>query len=74
MIIECTLNGLFQDVVTIIITSQMAVRQLDDDDDDWPLVVQNVIFEPLTSTNVLSHKTVSSQNDDKNDDNADKKW
>ena len=45
MIIECPLNGIFHNVVTIIITSQIAVRQLDDDDDDddndnWPLVIQ----------------------------------
>ena len=34
VIIECPLNGLFHDVVTIIITSGMAVRELEDDDDD----------------------------------------
>ena len=27
-------NGLFHDVVTVIITSQMAFRQLDDEDDN----------------------------------------
>ena len=35
------LNDLFHDIVTIILTSRMAVSELDndDDDDDWPLVV-----------------------------------
>ena len=38
---KCPLNDLFHDVVTIILTSQTAVSELDneDDDDDWPLVV-----------------------------------
>ena len=34
VIIECPLNGLFHDLVTVIITAQMAIRELDDDDDD----------------------------------------
>ena len=34
VIIECPLNGLFHDVVTVIITSRMAVRELEDDDDN----------------------------------------
>ena len=32
VIIECPLNGLFHDVVTVIIMSRMAVRELEDDD------------------------------------------
>ena len=41
VIIECPLNDLFHDIVIIILTSQTAVRELDndDDDDEWPLVV-----------------------------------
>ena len=45
VIIKCPLNDLFHNVVTFILTSQMAVSELDndddddDDDDDWPLVV-----------------------------------
>ena len=34
VIIKCTLNGLFHDACDIIITSQMAIRELDDDDDN----------------------------------------
>ena len=34
LIIECPLDGLFHDVVTVIITSRMAVWELEDDDDD----------------------------------------
>ena len=36
------LNDLFHDVVTVILKSQMAVSELDNDDDvdNWPLVVQ----------------------------------
>ena len=41
VIIECRLKDLLH-VVIVIITSQMAVRELDDDydDDEWSLVVQ----------------------------------
>ena len=38
---ECSLNDLFHDVVTVILMSRTAISELDndDDDDDWPLVV-----------------------------------
>ena len=41
VIIECQLNGLFQDAHDVILTSWMAARELDDDDgdDNRPLVV-----------------------------------
>ena len=43
MIKVWTQNDLFHDSVTVILTSQMAVKELDDDndDDERPLVVRN---------------------------------
>ena len=41
VIFECPLNGLFHDIMTVIITSRMAVRESDDDDDEHPLFVRN---------------------------------
>ena len=45
VIIDCTQNNLYHDARDIIITSQMAVRELDNDedndDDKHPLVVWN---------------------------------
>ena len=56
VIIECPLKDLFDNVI-VIITAQMAVRELDDDDDESSSVVQkcrqNVnIFD---SNRVCSH-------------------
>ena len=36
--IECPLNGLFHDLVNIILTSRTADSEMVDNNNDWPLV------------------------------------
>ena len=51
MIIEWPPNGLFQDACDVNLTSQMAVIELEDDDDDnaWPLGTQNLRYNTVIS-------------------------
>ena len=63
MINECSQNGLFQDLMNIILTSRMAFRELDDDDDDDVQTLRTFftnIFK-MMFYNVLSHETVISR-------------
>ena len=39
MIIEWPLNGQFHDARDVILTSRTDVREMVDDDDEWPLVI-----------------------------------
>ena len=42
VIIECPLNGQYHDTRDVILTSRTDVREIVDDDDEWPLVIHSV--------------------------------
>ena len=50
VIIECPLNGQYHDARDVILTSRTDVREMvdDDDDDEWPLVIYNYIYNVIS--------------------------
>ena len=50
-IIECPQNGLFNNLVTVILMSQTAIKEMVDHDQEWPLVVEVEVIKQVAVVN-----------------------
>ena len=53
---DCPQNGLFNNLVTVILTSQIAISEMVDHDHDheWPLVVEVEVVKPVAVVKITT--------------------